>query len=63
LCRALHSLADDTSRDAENLELDDHCTRTRVRHIKFDGKTRVTTQTGKDSQGRTVNNTIFCEKQ
>jgi len=34
-----------------------------VRHIKFDGKTRVTTQTGKDSQGRTVNNTIFCEKQ
>ena len=28
-----------------------------------DGKTRVTTQTGKDAQGRTVNNTTFYEKQ
>ena len=28
-----------------------------------DGKTRITTQTGKDAQGQTVNNTMFYEKQ
>src|SRR5262249_5199439 len=28
-----------------------------------DGKTRITTVTGKDGQGQTVNNTIFYEKQ
>ena len=27
------------------------------------GKTRITTQTGKDSQGRTVHNTMFFERQ
>ena len=31
--------------------------------VAADGKTRVTTQTGKDGQGRTVNNAIFYEKQ
>ena len=31
--------------------------------VAADGKTRVTTQTGKDAQGRTVNNTMFYEKQ
>jgi hypothetical protein len=31
--------------------------------VAADGKTRVTTQTGRDSQGRTVNNSIFYEKQ
>jgi hypothetical protein len=31
--------------------------------VAADGKTRVTTQTGRDGQGRTVNNTIFYEKQ
>jgi hypothetical protein len=31
--------------------------------VAADGRTRVTTMTGKDSQGRTVNNTIFYEKQ
>ena len=31
--------------------------------VAADGKTRITTQTGKDAQGRTVNNTTFYEKQ
>ena len=31
--------------------------------VAADGKTRVTTQTGKDGQGQTVNITIFYEKQ
>jgi len=31
--------------------------------VAADGKTRVTTQTGRDGQGRTVNNSIFYEKQ
>ena len=31
--------------------------------VAADGKTRVTTQTGRDGQGRTVNNTMFYEKQ
>ena len=31
--------------------------------VAADGKTRVTTQTGKDGQGRAVNNTIAYEKQ
>ena len=31
--------------------------------VAADGKTRVTTQTGSDGQGRTVNNTMFYEKQ
>ena len=31
--------------------------------IAADGKTRITTQTGKDGQGRTVNNSMFYEKQ
>jgi hypothetical protein len=31
--------------------------------VAADGKTRVTTQTGTDGQGRTVNNTMFYEKQ
>jgi hypothetical protein len=31
--------------------------------VAADGKTRVTIQTGRDAQGRTVNNTIFYEKQ
>jgi hypothetical protein len=31
--------------------------------VAADGKTRVTTQTGRDGQGRMVNNTIFYEKQ
>jgi hypothetical protein len=31
--------------------------------VAADGKTRITTQTGKDSQGRTVNITMFYEKQ
>ena len=29
----------------------------------IDGKTRISTQTGKDGQGQTVNNTTFYEKQ
>jgi len=28
-----------------------------------DGKTRITTNTGKDGQGQTINNTMFYEKQ
>ena len=31
--------------------------------VAADGKTRITTQTGKDAQGRTVNNRMFYEKQ
>jgi hypothetical protein len=31
--------------------------------VAADGKTRITTQTGKNGQGETVNNTIFYEKQ
>jgi hypothetical protein len=31
--------------------------------VAADGKTRITTQTGKDGQGQTVNNSIFYEKQ
>jgi hypothetical protein len=31
--------------------------------VAADGKTRVTTQMGTDGQGRTVNNSIFYEKQ
>jgi hypothetical protein len=31
--------------------------------VAQDGKTRITTQTGKDAQGRTVNNTMFYERQ
>jgi len=31
--------------------------------VAADGKTRVTTQTGRDGQGRTVNNTMFYDKQ
>jgi len=31
--------------------------------VAADGKTRITTQTGKDSKGQTVNNTMFYEKQ
>ena len=31
--------------------------------VAADGKTRITTQTGKDAQGRTVHNTMFYEKQ
>jgi hypothetical protein len=31
--------------------------------VAADGKTRITTQTGTDSQGQTVNNTMFYEKQ
>jgi hypothetical protein len=31
--------------------------------IAADGKTRITTSTGKDAQGQTVNNTMFYEKQ
>ena len=31
--------------------------------VAADGKTRITTQTGKDVQGQTVNNTMFYEKQ
>jgi hypothetical protein len=31
--------------------------------VATDGKTRITTQTGKDGQGQTVNNSIFYEKQ
>ena len=31
--------------------------------VGADGKTRITTQTGKDGQGQTVNNTTFYEKQ
>ena len=31
--------------------------------VAADGKTRITTQTGKSSQGDTVNNTMFYEKQ
>jgi hypothetical protein len=31
--------------------------------VAADGKTRVTTQTGRDGQGRTVNNSIYYEKQ
>lgn len=31
--------------------------------VATDGKTRITTQTGKDGQGQTVNNTTFYEKQ
>ena len=31
--------------------------------VAADGKTRITTQTGIDGQGRTVNNTMFYEKQ
>ncbi len=31
--------------------------------VAADGKTRITTQTGKDAQGRTVNNSMFYEKQ
>jgi hypothetical protein len=31
--------------------------------VAADGKTRITTQTGKDGQGRTVNNSSFYEKQ
>ena len=31
--------------------------------VAADGKTRITTQTGKDAQGRTVHNTTFYEKQ
>jgi len=31
--------------------------------VAADGKTRITTQTGKDGQGQTVSNSIFYEKQ
>jgi hypothetical protein len=31
--------------------------------VAADGKTRITTQTGKDAQGRTANNSMFYEKQ
>ena len=31
--------------------------------VAADGKTRITTQTGTNSQGQTVNNTMFYEKQ
>jgi hypothetical protein len=31
--------------------------------VAADGKTRITTQTGKNGQGETVNNTMFYEKQ
>ena len=31
--------------------------------VAADGKTRVTTQTGRDGQGRTINNSMFYEKQ
>jgi len=31
--------------------------------VAADGKTRITTQTGKDAQGQTVSNTMFFEKQ
>ena len=31
--------------------------------VADDGKTRVTTQTGTNARGRTVNNTIFYERQ
>ena len=31
--------------------------------VAADGKTRITTQTGKNGQGQTVNNAIFYEKQ
>ena len=31
--------------------------------VAADGKTRITTQTGKDGRGQTVNNTMFYEKQ
>ena len=31
--------------------------------VAADGKTRITTQTGKDGQGQTVNNMMFYEKQ
>ena len=31
--------------------------------VAADGKTRITTQTGNDGQGQTVNNTMFYEKQ
>jgi hypothetical protein len=31
--------------------------------VAEDGKTRITTVTGNDAQGRTVNNTMFYEKQ
>lgn len=31
--------------------------------VAADGKTRITTQTGKDNQGQTLNNTMFYEKQ
>jgi len=31
--------------------------------VAANGKTRITTQTGKDGQGQTVNNTTFYEKQ
>lgn len=31
--------------------------------VATDGKTRITTQTGKDGQGQTVNNMMFYEKQ
>jgi len=31
--------------------------------VAVDGKTRITTQTGKDGQGQTVNNTTLYEKQ
>jgi hypothetical protein len=30
--------------------------------VAADGKTRITTQTGKDGQGQTINNTMFYEK-
>jgi hypothetical protein len=31
--------------------------------VAADGKTRTTTQTGKNAQGQTVKNTMFYEKQ
>jgi hypothetical protein len=31
--------------------------------VAADGKSRTTTQTGTDAQGRAVNNVIFYEKQ
>ena len=31
--------------------------------VAADGKTRITTQTGKDGQGQTFNNMMFYEKQ
>ena len=31
--------------------------------VAADGKTRITTQTGKDAQGRTIHNSSFYEKQ